>query len=234
MAKKYVVIVDDSPGSRSTLGGALKRLGFEVAGEGSSGAEALRLARTLRPDVLFLTVGLQDMDGLTVAAHILEPLPIPILILSSRLDQELIQRAKEVGVMAYLLKPLRAEELLPAIELAISRFEKFKTLRQENADLRRNLEDRKLIERAKGILMERERISEQQAFARIQKTSMNTRRSMAEIAQAILLSEAVTGRTETSMKGPVRPTVAPLLRQHDDIGDQWRSYDLMMNDDGIA
>jgi len=144
--------------------------------------------------VLFLAVGLPDMDGLTVAAHILETLPLPILMLSSHLDQGLVRRAKEVGVMAYLLKPLREEELLPAIELAVSRFEEFKTLRQENADLRRNLEDRKLIERAKGILMERERISEQQAFARIQKTSMNTRRSMAEIAQAILLSDAVTAR----------------------------------------
>ncbi|MDE2485099.1 MAG: response regulator [candidate division NC10 bacterium] len=196
MPKKYVVIVDDSPRSRATLGDALKRLGFEVAGEGASGAEAVRLAQKLKPDVLFLAVGLPDMDGLTAATHILETLPIPILILSSHLDQELIQRAKEAGVMAYLLKPLREEELLPAIELAISRFEEFDALRKENADLRRTLEDRKLIERAKGILMERERISEQQAFARIQKTSMNTRRSMAEIAQAILLSEAVTGRTQ--------------------------------------
>ncbi len=193
--RKTVVIIDDSPRSRVTLGDALKRLGFEVIGEGASGAEAVHLAQKLKPDVLFLAVGLQDMDGLTVAAHILETLPIPILILSSHLDQELIQRAKDAGVMAYLLKPLREEELLPAIELAISRFEEFNALRKENADLKRILEDRKLIERAKGILMERERISEQQAFARIQKTSMNTRRSMAEIAQAILLSEAVTGRT---------------------------------------
>lgn len=193
--RKTVVIIDDSPRSRATLGQALKRLGFEVVGEGTSGAEAVHLAQKLKPDVLFLAVGLPDMDGLTVAAHILETLPIPILILSSHLDQELIQRAKEAGVMAYLPKPLREEELLPAIELAISRFEEFNALRKENADLRRILEDRKLIERAKGILMERERISEQQAFARIQKTSMNTRRSMAEIAQAILLSEAVTGRT---------------------------------------
>ncbi|MCZ7624555.1 MAG: response regulator [Candidatus Methylomirabilota bacterium] len=192
--RKTVAIVDDSPKSRAALGSALRRLGFEVVGEGASGAEALHLARTLRPDVLFLAVGLPDMDGLTVAAHILETLPLPILMLSSHLDQGLVRRAKEVGVMAYLLKPLREEELLPAIELAVSRFEEFKTLRQENADLRRNLEDRKLIERAKGILMERERISEQQAFARIQKTSMNTRRSMAEIAQAILLSDAVTAR----------------------------------------
>lgn len=193
--RKTVVIIDDSPRSRATLGGALKRLGFEVVGEGASGAEAVHLAQKLEPDVLFLAVGLPDMDGLTVAAHILETLPIPILILSSHLDQGLIRRAKETGVMAYLPKPLREEELLPAIELAISRFEEFNTLRKENADLKRILEDRKLIERAKGILMERERISEQQAFARIQKTSMNTRRSMAEIAQAILLSEAVTGRT---------------------------------------
>ncbi|WP_337288883.1 response regulator [Candidatus Methylomirabilis sp.] len=193
--RKTVVIIDDSPGSRAILGDALKRLGFEVIGEGASGAEAVHLAQKLKPDVLFLAVGLPDMDGLTVAAHILETLPIPILILSSHLDQELIRRAKEAGVMAYLPKPLREEELLPAIELAISRFEEFTALRKENADLKRILEDRKLIERAKGILMERERISEQQAFARIQKTSMNTRRSMAEIAQAILLSEAVTGRT---------------------------------------
>lgn len=196
LTKKCVVIVDDSLKSRETLGSALKRLGFEVVGEGSSGSEAIRLAQELKPDVMFLAVGLPDMDGLSVAAHILETLSLPILILSSHLDQELIQRAKEGGVMAYLLKPLREEELLPAIELAISRFEEFNALRKENADLKRTLEDRKLIERAKGILMEREGISEQMAFARIQKTSMNTRRAMADIAQAILLSEAVTGRAQ--------------------------------------
>jgi len=196
MAKKHVVIVDDSPRSRATLSRALHRLRFEVVGEGSNGFEAIRLARTLKPDVLFLAVGLPDMDGLTVAAHILETLSLPILILSSRLDQELIRRAKEAGIMAYLPKPLREEELLPAIELAVTRFEEFNALRKENADLRRSLEDRKLIERAKGILMERERISEQQAFAQIQKTSMNMRRSMAEIAQAILLSEAVTAKAQ--------------------------------------
>lgn len=195
MTKKCVVIIDDSIGSRATLGQALKRLGFEVVGEGSSGSEAIRLAQTLKPDVLFLAVGLPDLDGLTTAAQILEIHALPILILSSHIDQELIQRAKEAGVMAYLVKPLREEELLPAIELAISRFDEFNALRKENADLKRILEDRKLIERAKRILMEREKISEPQAFGRIQKASMNSRRSMAEIAQAILLSEEVAGRT---------------------------------------
>ncbi len=195
MTKKCVVIIDDSIGSRATLGQALKRLGFEVVGEGSSGSEAIRLAQTLKPDVLFLAVGLPDLDGLTTAAQILEIHALTILILSSHIDQELIQRAKEAGVMAYLVKPLREEELLPAIELAISRFDEFNALRKENADLKRILEDRKLIERAKRILMEREKISEPQAFGRIQKASMNSRRSMAEIAQAILLSEEVAGRT---------------------------------------
>ncbi len=196
MPKKCVVIIDDSLGSRTTLGQALKRLGFEVVGEGSSGSEAIRLAQALKPDVLFLAVGLPDLDGLTTAAQILETHALPIIILSSHLNPEVIQRAKEAGVMAYLVKPLREEELLPAMELAISRFEEFNALRKENADLKRILEDRKLIERAKGILMEREKISEPQAFGRIQKASMNRRRSMAEIAQAILLSEEVAGRTQ--------------------------------------
>ena len=195
LSKKCVVIIDDSLGSRATLGQALKRFGFDVVGEGSSGSEAIRLAQVLKPDVLFLAVGLPDLDGLTTAAQILETHALPIIILSSHLNPEVIQRAKEAGVMAYLVKPLREEELLPAIELAISRFEEFDALRKENADLKRILEDRKLIERAKGILMEREKISEPQAFGRIQKASMNSRRSMAEIAQAILLSEAVAGRT---------------------------------------
>ena len=194
--RKTVVIIDDSLGSRATLGHALKRLGFEVVGEGSSGSEAIRLVQALKPDVLFLAVGLPDLDGLTTAAQILETHALPIIILSSHLNPEVIQRAKEAGVMAYLVKPLREEDLLPAIELAISRFEEFNALRKENTDLKRILEDRKLIERAKGILMEREKISEPQAFGRIQKASMNRRRSMAEIAQAILLSEEVAGRTQ--------------------------------------
>ncbi|HWR20237.1 MAG TPA: ANTAR domain-containing protein [Verrucomicrobiae bacterium] len=195
MPKKCAVIIDDSLGSRATLGQALKRLGFEVVGEGASGSEAIRLAQALKPNVLFLAVGLPDLDGLTTSAQILETHALPIIILSSHLNPEVIQRAKEAGVMAYLVKPLREEELLPAMELAISRFEEFNALRKENADLKRILEDRKLIERAKGILMEREKISEPQAFGRIQKASMNSRRSMAEIAQAILLSEAVSTRT---------------------------------------
>jgi len=199
--RRRVVIIDDSARSRVALGAAIKGFGCEIAGEGVNGSEAIRLAQELRPDVLFLAVGLPEMDGLTAAAQILEAHPLPIIILSSHLDPDLIQRAKEAGVMAYLAKPLREEELLPTIELAVSRFEEFTALRKENEDLKRTLEGRKLIERAKGVLMERENISEQQAFARIQKASMNTRRSMAEIAQAILLSEEVATRTSERPQG---------------------------------
>ena len=196
MQTRRIVLIDDSLRSRAALGKALMKLGFEVAGEGASGSEAIRLAEELKPDVLFLAVGLPEMDGLSAAAQILEAHPLPIIILSSHLDPELIQRAKEAGVMDYMVKPLREEELLPATELAVSRFQEFMALRKENADLKRTLEGRKLIERAKGALMERQKISEQQAFARIQRASMNTRRPMAEIAQAILLAGEVAGKTE--------------------------------------
>jgi response regulator NasT len=194
--RRRVVIIDDSARSRATLGAAIRGLGCEVAGEGVTGSEAIRLAQQLKPDVLFLAVGLPEMDGVTAAAQILEAHPLPIIILSSHLDLDLIQRAKEAGVMAYLAKPLREEDLLPAIELAVSRFEEFMALRKENEDLKRTLEGRKLIERAKGILMERDKLSEQQAFTQIQRASMNTRRPMVVVAEAILLSEQVGGRSQ--------------------------------------
>lgn len=193
---RRVVIIDDSLNSRAVLSKALVKLGFEVIGEAASGSEAIRFAQGLEPDALFLAVGLPDMDGLSAAAHILEAHPLPIIILSSQLSLELVQRAKEAGVMAYLMKPLREEELLPAIELAVSRFEEFMALRKENEDLKRTLEGRKLIERAKGILMEREKLSEREAFVRIQRASMNTRRSMTEVAQAILVTEAVVAKPQ--------------------------------------
>ena len=128
--KRRVLIIDDSIRSRALLAQALEQLGFEVAGEGASGSDAIRLAQELKPDVLFLAVGLPEMDGLSAAAQILEDHPLPIIILSSHLNPELIQRAKEAGVMDYMVKPLREEELLPTIELAVSRFDEFMALRK--------------------------------------------------------------------------------------------------------
>ena len=170
---------------------ALKRRGFEVVGEGVSGESALLLAKATTPDVVLMAVGLQQQDGISAAQQIMEERPLPIVLLTSHCETETIERAKGAGVMAYLVKPLREEELVPAIEMAISRFAEFISLRKENADLKKTLEARKTIERAKGILMKTHDLSEADAFSLIQKRSMDMRKSMAEIAQAIILTEDI-------------------------------------------
>lgn len=169
---------------------ALDGLGFQIV-EGMSGLAAVRLAKAMNPDVLFIAVGLPDLDGIETSARIMEEHPLPIIVLTSHQDLETIERAKEAGVMAYLLKPVREDQLRPTMEIAISRFREFMALRRENEDLKRTLEARKLIERAKGILMKREGLSEPEAFRRIQKASMELRKPMVEIAEAIVLSEEV-------------------------------------------
>jgi len=187
--KRRVLIIDDHRPSRIFLAQALDQIGFEVAGEGVSGQSALALVKATTPDAILMAVGLPGMDGIGAAQKIMEENPLPIVLLTSHYDAETIERAKEAGVMAYLIKPLREEELRPTMELAISRFAEFISLRRENEDLKKTLEARKAIERAKGILMRSRGLSEAEAFSLIQKKSMDTRKSMAEIAQAIILTE---------------------------------------------
>lgn len=160
-----------------------------MAGEGSSVADARALVESYRPDVVILAVGLPDGDGVDAAGEIMARAPCPIILLTSHTDAAVIERARASGVMAFLVKPLRPEELGPALDLAVARFREFDALRRENEDLRQAIESRKLIERAKGLLMEREGLSESEAFRRIQKASMDHRKPMAEVAQAILLAE---------------------------------------------
>ncbi len=191
--KRRVLVIDDHLPSKSFLIKALNERGFEVIGEGASGKGAVKLAQTVVPDVILMAVGLCDMDGINAAREIMEERPLPIILLTSHYGRETIERAKESGVMAYLIKPLREEELLPTIELAISRFSEFMSLRKENNDLKKILEARKTIERAKGILMKNHGLSEAEAFSRIQKKSMDTRKPIVDIAQAIILSEEITG-----------------------------------------
>ena len=186
-----VLIVDDSTNSRALLRTALGRLGLRVVGEAASSEEGIGLAEGLRPDLILLAVGLPGLDGLSAAARIMQSAPTPIILLTRHRDRETIRRAGEAGVMAYLLKPLREEELMPAVELAVSRFREFAALRADNQSLRRALEARKVIERAKGILMRQEGIPEAEAFRRIQRRSMDTQIPMVEIAQAILLAEGL-------------------------------------------
>ena len=190
--KRSVLVIDDHLPSKTFLIKALAEKGFKVVGEGASGKRALGLAKTTAPDVILMAVGLADLDGNSAAREIMEESPLPIVLLTSHYEAETIERAKASGVMTFLIKPLREEELLPTIELAISRFAEFISLRRENENLRNTLEARKTIERAKGILMKSQGLSEADAFSLIQKKSMDMRRPMAEIAQAILLTEEVT------------------------------------------
>jgi len=191
--KQQILIIDDSRRSRAAIKQALAGLEFEIV-EGTSGLEAIRLVKEMSPDLLFIAVGLPDLDGIEASARIMESHPLPIIILTSHQDPEKVERAKEAGVMAYLLKPVREDQLRPALEVASARFREFMAVRVQNQDLQRTLEARKVTERAKGILMEREGLSEGEAFRRIQKFSMEKRRPVVEIAEAILLSEEVAGR----------------------------------------
>ncbi|MBI4522950.1 MAG: response regulator [Deltaproteobacteria bacterium] len=192
--KSKVLVIDDHLQSKFFLLAALKDRGFEVAGEGASGKDAVGLAKGTAPDVVLMAVGLSDMDGITAAREIMEKNPLPIVLLTSHCETETIERAKEAGVMAYLIKPLREEELLPTIELAIFQFAEFNSLRRENEDLKKTLEMRKTMERAKGILMKNQGLSEAEAFSLIRKKSMDMRKPMVEIGRAIILADEMIGK----------------------------------------
>jgi AmiR/NasT family two-component response regulator len=191
---RRVLVIDDHDPSRRNLAGALALSGYEVVGEGASGKAALALVAATTPEIVLMAVGLPDLDGINAARSIMEATPLPIVLLTSHHDAGTIERAKRAGVMGYLIKPLRERELHPAIELAISHFREFAELQKQNKELKKTLEARKIIERAKGILMQRQGFSEREAFSSIQRKSMDMRKPMTEIAQAIILSEEVAKR----------------------------------------
>ena len=188
---RRVLVIDDHEPSRKNLFRVLAESGFVVAGDGTSGAGALELSLATNPEVILMAVGLADMDGIRAARRIMQAHPRPVILLTSHYDAVAIERATRAGVMGYLVKPLRGSELAPAIELAIAHFEEFIALREENDNLKKTLEARKIIERAKGILMANQGLSEADAFTLIKRKSMDMRKPMAEIAQAILLSEEI-------------------------------------------
>ncbi len=186
---RRVLVIDDHEPSRTNLVRVLAKSGFEVAGEGASGAGALELSLATNPEVILMAVGLADLDGIRAARRIMQTHPLPVILLTSHFDAVTIERAKRAGIMGYLIKPLRGSELAPAIELAVAHFEEFIALRKENDNLKKTLEARKIIERAKGILMANQGLSEADAFALIKRKSMDMRKPMAEIAQALVLSD---------------------------------------------
>jgi response regulator NasT len=189
--KLRVLIADDEPLIRLDLKNMIESLGYEVIAEAGDGVSAVEAARTLKPDVAILDIKMPGMDGID-AANILNSEKIaPVVLLTAYSDMDLINRAKEAGVFAYLVKPFRESDLRPAIEVAISRYKEFLALEEEVSELEDKLETRKLIERAKGILMDQYGLKEQEAFRRIQVQSMNTRKSMKEIAEAIIIAHSV-------------------------------------------
>lgn len=186
-----VLIADDEAIRLLTLRTQLRSLGFEVVAEAQDGEEAVRLAREREPDLAILDIKMPRLDGISAARQIVQDRPIPIILLTAYSEVELVERATEAGVFAYLIKPVTEEELLPAILLARKRFEEFRVLQNEVEDLRQALEARKLIERAKGILMKRLGISEQEAFRRMQVQSQKENRKLVEIARAIITAHGV-------------------------------------------
>ncbi|MBA3533045.1 MAG: response regulator [Ardenticatenales bacterium] len=188
MARTRIVIADDESIIRMDLKEMLTALGYLVVGEVGDGQSAVNLARELRPDLVIMDVKMPDMDGIEAAGILTEEKIAPVLLLTAFGQRELIERAKEAGVVGYLVKPFRESDLTPAIEVALARFGEFKELEAEVDTLKEALETRKVVDRAKGLLMSRDGLTEQEAFRRIQKMSMNTRKSMREIADAIILT----------------------------------------------
>jgi response regulator NasT len=188
-----VVIADDESIICMDLREMLSNLGYLVVGEAGDGRSAVNLARELRPDVVLMDIKMPDMDGIEAARILTEERVAPVVLLTAFSQRDLVERAKEAGVVGYLVKPIQEADLAPAIEIALSRFQEFRELEKEVDNLADQLETRKLVDRAKGILMDTQGLTEAAAFRRIQKMSMNTRKSMKEIAQAIVLTHEVGG-----------------------------------------
>src|SRR5438552_11729707 len=181
-----VLIAEDETLIRLDLKELLESSGFEICAEARDGAEAVELARAEHPDLAVLDVKMPRLDGLEAARRILDERPIPIVMLTAYGQDELVSRAVEAGVFGYLVKPFREQDLLPAIHTARARHEELQALREEAESLGEALSARKAIERAKGLLMEKEQLSEQDAFARLRKASQASGRPLKVIADAVV------------------------------------------------
>jgi two-component system, response regulator PdtaR len=186
-----IIIADDESLIRMDLREMLGHLGYEVVAEASDGRSAVELAKKLLPDLIIMDIKMPDMDGISAAGELARDHIAPVVLLTAYSENSLIGRAKDAGVCGYLVKPFRETELMPVIELALARFDELRDLEREVTDLKEALETRKLVERAKGVLMEVHGLREADAFNRMRKTSMDNRKSMREVAEAILLTHEV-------------------------------------------
>ncbi|MBW0118212.1 ANTAR domain-containing response regulator [Pseudonocardia abyssalis] len=181
-----VLVVEDEALIRLDLTEMLREEGYVVAGEAGDGEQAVKLARELTPDLVIMDVKMPKVDGIAAAGEIVGERIAPVVMLTAFSQRELIEQARDAGAMAYLVKPFARHELVPAIELAVSRFAEKKALEDEVATLTDRLETRKLVDRAKGLLMSRQSMSEPDAFRWIQRTAMDRRTTMKAVAEAVV------------------------------------------------
>ena len=185
-----ILLAEDETIIRLDLRDLLERAGFEVCAEAKDGEEAVELARQAEPDLAILDVKMPRLDGIEAARRIISERPIPIVMLTAYSQEELVSRAVEAGVFGYLVKPFRETDLLPAIHAARARHDELVALREEADSLTEALATRKLVERAKGLLMEREGLTEQEAFGRLRRASQVSGRPMRVVAEALIATFA--------------------------------------------
>lgn len=191
MAQTRIVLAEDEAISRMDLREMLSNAGYLVVGEAADGVSAVNLGRELRPDLVIMDIKMPELDGISAARILTEERIAPVLLLTAYSDRDFIEGAKDAGVMGYIVKPFGEAELQPAIEVALARFAEFRALERELGNTKEALETRKIVERAKGLLMDTKGLREAEAFRQIQKLSMNSRKSMREVAEAILLAHQV-------------------------------------------
>ena len=183
---KRVLVAEDEAIIRLDLAEMLGEAGYDVVGQAGDGEQAVAMAIELRPDIVIMDVKMPVMDGITAAEQIGKERVCPVVMLTAFSQTELVERARDAGVMAYIVKPFTASDLTPALDIALSRWAELKTLEAEVADLGDRLETRKAVDRAKGVLMTKLKITEADAFRWIQKTAMDRRMGMREVAEAVI------------------------------------------------
>jgi response regulator NasT len=181
-----VVVVEDDATIRQFLITSLEALGHQVVGEAATGTDMVRTVLAVEPDVVIFDIHLPGLNGLDALRQIYQERIVAAVAITADRDQELVHRALEEHVLAYLVKPVEAHQLGPALLIARARFEELRSLSEENASLRQTLQNRKMIERAKGVLMKRHRWTEAEAFRRLQRGAMNRRMAMIDLAQEVL------------------------------------------------
>lgn len=181
-----IIIADNESIIRMDLREMLEEAGHTVVAEAADGEKAVEATRKYRPDLVIMDIKMPEMDGITASKIIANEKLAPVLLLTAYSQREIVEKAKDSGVLAYLVKPVKESNLFPAMEIALSRFREFAALERELEDVKQSLESRKILDRAKGILMDAYNLTENEAFRRIQQYSMNKRKSIREVAEAVI------------------------------------------------